>query len=84
MAPRNITELEQRERERVGATLKKLHEMRGHNVNEFSEQLGISYSYLSNIEAGRKPLTDRLLARAASVLGVPQVVIKHPDERQAS
>jgi hypothetical protein len=34
---------------------------------------------LSNIEAGRKPLPDHLLARASRALGVEQIAIKLPD-----
>jgi transcriptional regulator with XRE-family HTH domain len=55
----------QNERERVGATLRTLRRTtRGWKLGDFATQLGISYAYLSNIEAGRKPLPDHLLARA--------------------
>ena len=37
-----------------------------------------SYFVDSNIEAGRKALPDHLLARAARMLDVPQIAIKHP------
>lgn len=74
-----IADGEQAERERVGATLRTLRTTRGWDLNTFSTQLGISYSYLSNIEAGRKPLTDILLARAATALQVQQIAIKIPD-----
>ena len=60
---------------RIGATLRELREKSGYTVNQFSNELDISYSYLSNIEAGRRPLTKRLLARAAHLLDVPQVAI---------
>ena len=60
---------------RIGATLRELREKSGYTVNQFSHELDISYSYLSNIEAGRRPLTKRLLARAAHLLDVPQVAI---------
>jgi transcriptional regulator with XRE-family HTH domain len=79
MAPAPIPDREQRERQRVGATLRTHRTRRGYDVNQFSQALGISYSYLSNIEAGRKPLTDKLLARAADVLEVEQIAIKIPD-----
>ena len=79
MAPAPITDREQRERQRVGATLRTHRTRRGYDVNQFSKALGISYSYLSNIEAGRKPLTDILLARAADLLDVEQIAIKIPD-----
>jgi transcriptional regulator with XRE-family HTH domain len=79
MAPAPIPDREQRERQRVGATLRTHRTRRGYDVNQFSQALGISYSYLSNIEAGRKPLTDILLARAADLLEVEQIAIKIPD-----
>jgi len=53
--------------------------MRGWELGDFATKVGISYSYLSNIEAGRKPLTDKLLARAAQVLEVEQIAIRQPN-----
>lgn len=78
MTPKTITAEEKAERERVGATLKMARTTRGWDLGPFALEIGISYSYLSNIEAGRKPLTDKLLARAAQVLDVPQISIKRP------
>lgn len=83
MAPKKITTEEQAERERVGATLRMARTLRGWDLGPFATQIGISYSYLSNIEAGRKPLPDKLLARAAQVLDVPQISITHPKESAA-
>ena len=80
MAPKKIEPAEQRERERVGATLRTIRTTRGWKLGDFATQLDISYAYLSNIEAGRKPLTDQLLARAARLLDVEQIAIKHPIE----
>lgn len=79
MAPKNVTEAELKERRRVGATLRRIRILRGWKLGEFATQIDISYAYLSNIEAGRKPLPDHLLARAARVLEVDQIDIKHPD-----
>lgn len=84
MAPAPLTTREERERQRVGATLRTHRQRRGFDLNQFSSKLGISYSYLSNIEAGRKPLTDILLARAADLLEVDQIAIKIPDAEGAS
>lgn len=78
MTPKKISEAEQRERVRVGITLRTLRDTRGWKLGDFATELGISYAYLSNIEAGRKPLTNVLLARAAKVLGVDQIAISHP------
>lgn len=63
------------ERVRIGETLRTLRETRGYNQDEFASELGISRSYYANIEAGRKPLTERLLARAAKALDVRQIAI---------
>lgn len=83
MPPKIITREDQLERERVGATLRTLRTTRGWALGDFATQLDISYSYLSNIEAGRKPLSDRLLARAARLLDVEQIAIKHPVDEVA-
>lgn len=78
MTPKKISSHELAERTRVGATLRTLRSTRGWKVGPFATELGISYAYLSNIEAGRKPLPDHLLARAARLLDVEQIAIKHP------
>lgn len=41
----------------------------------FASSIGISRPYLANIEAGRKKLTNVLLARAAAELQVEQIAI---------
>lgn len=76
--PKVITPAELAERQRVGATLRTIRQTRGWKLGDFATQLDISYAYLSNIEAGRKPLPDHLLARAARLLDVEQIAIKHP------
>lgn len=79
MTSRTVTAQEQAERERVGATLKELRERDGWKLGEFATEMDISYAYLSNIEAGRKPLPNHLLARACKLLGCRPIAIKHPD-----
>jgi len=79
MAPKNVSEAYLKERQRVGATLRRIRLLRGWKLGEFANQIPISYAYLSNIEAGRKALPDRLLARCAQILEVEQIDIKHPD-----
>lgn len=79
MSPKTISAEELRERVRVGATLRRIRTLRGWKLGEFASKIDISYAYLSNIEAGRKPLPDHLLARCASLLDCDQVDIKHPD-----
>ena len=65
---------------RVGETLRTLRETRGFKPDEFANAIGVSRPYLANIEAGRKKLTNILLARCASTLAVPQLAIMR--ERQ--
>ncbi len=79
MAPAPLTPREQLARQHTGASLRAHRERRGYKLGPFATKLGISYSYLSNIEAGRKPLTDVLLARAATLLELDQIAIKIPD-----
>lgn len=64
---------------RVGATLRALREARGIKVGELANKLGISYAYLSNIEAGRKRLTPPLTAKAAQLLNVRPIALVLPD-----
>lgn len=66
---------ESAERVRIGATIRQLRQMRGFKPDEFANEIVISRPYLANIEAGRKPVTEVLLARISEALGVEQVVI---------
>ncbi len=52
--------------------------MRGLKPDELASMIPISRSYLANIEAGRKPLTESLLSNLASALRVRPIVILHP------
>lgn len=69
---------------RVGATLRTIRELRGYKPDPFASAIGISRPYLANIEAGRKKLTDILLARAAAALKVEQIAIMLPAEDAAA
>lgn len=69
------SELERAERERIGATLRTLRLMRGWRADDFANEIGISRPYLSNIEAGRKPITEQIVANAAAALNVTQIAI---------
>lgn len=80
--PKKETELNP-EWVRVGATLREMREMRGFKPDPFASSIGISRPYLANIEAGRKKLTNVLLARAAAALNVPQIAIMLPAEDEA-
>lgn len=83
MSPKIVDEAAVAERRRVGATLRTLRTTRGWKLGDFATEIGVSYAYLSNIEAGRKPLPDHLLSRAAKLLDVEQIAIKHPVEAVA-
>lgn len=67
------------ERVRQGATLRTFRELRGLKVSELANAVPVSYSYLSNIEAGRKPLTPQLVAKLATILDVRQIALVRPD-----
>ena len=69
---------------RIGATLRTLRELRGYKPDPFASAIGISRPYLANIEAGRKKLTNVLLARAAAQLQVEQIAIMCPAEDVAA
>lgn len=65
---------------RRGETLRALREARGIPVGEFATKLGRSYSYVSNIEAGRKRLTPEIALKAAQLLAVRPAALLSPDE----
>jgi len=65
---------------RVGQTVKTLREMRGMKPDQLAAAALISRPYLSNIEAGRKPLTEVILARIADALHVHQIAILNCEE----
>lgn len=64
---------------RIGATLRAIREARGLKTGQAANALDISYAYLSNIEAGRKPLTPVMLARVAILYRVEQAALVRPD-----
>ncbi len=76
--PAELSPCETLERQRVGATLRTLRELRGFKPDQFASLIDISRPYLANIEAGRRPLSNVLLARAAQVLEVDQIAIMRP------
>jgi predicted transcriptional regulator len=55
----------------VGPKVRALREQRGWRLEPCSRALGISPSYLSQIEANQRPVTDRVLASLISLFGVP-------------
>lgn len=78
MTRSNPSPIAKRDWEQVGVALTYFRELRGYKPAQFAMELGISTPYLGNIEAGRKKLTNVLLARAAEILAVPQIAIMRP------
>lgn len=64
--------------ERVGQTVRTFRELRGFKPDQFASENDISRPYLANIEAGRKKLTNVMLARFAKTLGIEQIAIMRP------
>ncbi len=83
MAPKTIDTAERVKREREGAAVRQHRVDGGWDLGDFATELGISYSYLSNIEAGRKRLTPQLLDRICTLLDVKKMAIRHPLEDAA-
>ena len=71
MAPQEIDP----EALRVGATIKSLRLAHGWKLGEFATALGMSHSYISNIEAGRKLAPRPLCRKIADALDVPLAAI---------
>lgn len=67
------------EDERVGATVKALRNAHGLKLGEMAIALGISHSYLSNIEAGRKTAPLPLCRQIATLLRIPLAAITVAD-----
>lgn len=59
----------------LGAAIKRLRAAAGWSQKDFAEQLEISPSYLSLIEADRREPTIPLVRRMAEKLGVPAVIL---------
>lgn len=64
---------------RQGATCRALREKEGLKLGQAASALDISYAYLSNIEAGRRALTEILVARMAVLYRVKPIAIVRPD-----
>lgn len=80
MSPRIVQTKQNPEWVRQGETLKALREARGIPLGEFATKLDRSYSYISNVEAGRKRLTPEIALAAARLLAVRPVALLRPDQ----
>lgn len=65
----------QAERERVGDRFRRLREERGLSQRELSEP-GLSYAYLSRIEAGQRVPSEKALRKLAAKLGVTPLYLE--------
>lgn len=63
---------------RVGATIRQMREMRGMTQEQLSQASMLSRAYVANVEAGRKRLSQKAVARIAEALHVPQISIIVP------
>ena len=60
---------------RVGATIKAMREMRGLTQEQLATAALLSRPFVANVEAGRKPVSEKSLARFSDALRVPQIAI---------
>lgn len=58
-----------------GAAIRALREAHGWRVSKFAVAVGISHSYLCNIEAGRKKAGPDVIRRIADTLDVPLAAV---------
>lgn len=65
----------------LGETLKRLRGIYGYSAQELSECLGISKSYLSEIENGKKKASVELLQRYADLFGLrPSTLLRFSED----
>jgi transcriptional regulator with XRE-family HTH domain len=66
-----------------GPALRILREKDGYSATAFAERLGISLTYLGDIESGRRTLERNpdLIGKAAEVLNVPRSMIEATGQR---
>lgn len=74
-----MPQVEPAERVRVGATVRSLRHARGLTGDQLAAAVGLSATYLYNIEAGRKPLPARHVRGFAHALGVAPAALVRPD-----
>jgi predicted transcriptional regulator/transcriptional regulator with XRE-family HTH domain len=66
----------------VGAKVRALREARGWKLEPCAQRLGISLSYLSQIEANQRPVTDRVLASLVDVFETPAEAFDAGNDQQ--
>jgi ribosome-binding protein aMBF1 (putative translation factor) len=65
----------QAERETVGERIRRLREERGLSQRELAEP-GVSYAYLSRVEAGQRVPSEKVLRKVAAKLGVTPLYLE--------
>lgn len=70
------------ENQRVGETLAAFRTMAGMSQEELAGHLGMSRSYVAQIESGYKRLQNRHLYAAARTFHIPITAIKIPEPEQ--
>ena len=69
---------------RIGATIREMRVMRGMSQDDLSRAATVSRSYIANAEVGRYRPSERVIARIAAALHVPQISIIAVHEDTAS
>jgi len=59
----------------IGNAIKDLRKQKGLKQTDFADQCGLSQSYLSSIEKGRKEPTLSILKQIANALSIPMPVL---------
>jgi len=65
----------QAERERVGERIRRLRKEHGLSQRELAEP-GVSYAYLSRVEAGQRVPSEKVLRKVAAKLGVTPLYLE--------
>lgn len=59
----------------IGNAIKSLRQQKGYKQTDFAVECGLSQSYLSSIEKGRKEPTLTILKQIANTLSIPMPVL---------
>ncbi len=68
-----------REKQFIGPRVRALREARGWTLSVSAQALGVSISYLSQIEANQRPVTARIIAAISDVFGVAAAALDADD-----
>ena len=67
--------------ESLAKTLKLMRTYSGMKASDLADKIGISRSYISELESGKKPVTIQILKGYAKALDVPDYVLLVLDEK---